>query len=386
MSLDTVAAASTIAPLIMALRAETESERQLPKRVVDALTEARLWRTVLPSDLDGGLELDPVLALEVYEALAKAEASVAWVVWNNSLPCFFGRFLGAEGQREIFGDRSWKYAVSTRPTGRGEVRNGSYRLSGRWALVSGCKHADWLALMHVVVENGQPQMVAPGVPNVRVAYVRTADCNILDTWHVGGLRGTGSHDVVVDNVDVPASRTVSPMDPGTIDRPIGRLPIICTMCAGHAALCLGIAQAVTDSVISLARTKASVDPGPGMRDRSATQIAVATAPAKLAALRAQLHHQLGKLWQMAQAGTQPSGEDIADMWAIGITTSRECRALVADLYELAGTTALYTDSILERCHRDIHAALQHVVAQRAWLEDAGRVRFGLAPINPQFLL
>jgi hypothetical protein len=89
---------------------------------------------------------------------------------------------------------------------------------------------------------------------------------------------------------------------------------------------------------------------------------------------------------MAQAGKQPSGEDIADMWGIAITTSRECRALVADLYELAGTTALYTDSILERCHRDIHAALQHVVAQRAWLEDAGRVRFGLAPVNPLFLL
>jgi hypothetical protein len=67
------------------------------------------------------------------------------------------------------------------------------------------------------------------------------------------------------------------------------------MCAGHAALCLGIAQAVTDAVVTLARTKASVDPGPGMRDRSATQIAVATAPAKLAAFRTQLHHQLGKL-------------------------------------------------------------------------------------------
>ena len=133
----------------------------------------------------------------VYELLAGAEASVGWIVWNNTLPCFWGRFLSPPARAEIFGDPDWLYASSTRPSGKAVVEDDGYRVSGRWSLVSGCELSEWMALRCMVEENGQPRMLQPGVPEARLVFLRRADVEILDTWHTGGLRGTGSHDVVV---------------------------------------------------------------------------------------------------------------------------------------------------------------------------------------------
>jgi alkylation response protein AidB-like acyl-CoA dehydrogenase len=382
---DKVAAAVALRSDIIAARTETEAERRLPEPIVDALIESQLFRLSIPSDLDAP-ELDPLVALDVYEELASAEASVAWLVWNSSLPCLLSRFLSESVRREIFGDRRWKYSSSTRPTGRGVLTNGTYRLSGRWSLVSGCMHADWLGLMYLVEENGKVQMLAPGAPHMRMAFVRAGSHEILDTWHVGGLRGTGSHDVVVKDLQVPEARTFTPMDPSQINRPIGRIPIACTMSAGHASVCLGLARAALDAVLQLGRSKVTVDPVPGLRDRAANQFLVAEASSKIGALRAQLRNALGTLWDAARSGAELTPNMIADVWSAAVSTGRDCRAQVTTMYEVAGTPSLYVDSPLERCHRDIHAAMQHLVSQRVWMEEAGRVKFGMDPTNPLFAL
>lgn len=385
MSHDRVAAAVALRGDIIAARAETEAGRSLPDRIVDALVESQLFRLSLPSDLDAP-ELDPLVALDVYEELASAEPSVAWLVWNSSLPCLFSRFLAPSVRRDIFGDRRSKYASSTRPTGRGVLANGTYRLSGRWSLVSGCMHADWLGLMYLVEENGQVQMLAPGAPHMRMAFVPAGSYEILDTWHVGGLRGTGSHDVVVKDLAIPVERTLTPMDPNRLDRPIGRMPIACTMSAGHASICLAIARAALRTVVKLGLSKVTVDPVPGLRDRAANQFLVAEASSKIAALRNQLRSALDVLWNAAKSGTEMTPDSIADVWSAAVSAGRECRTLVTAMCEVAGTPSLYVDSPLERFHRDIHAAMQHVVIQRVWMEEAGRVKFGLEPTNPLFAI
>lgn len=385
MSHEKVAAALDLRDDIIAARARTEAERRLPDAIVDDLVGAQLFRLSLPSELDAP-EVDPPVALDVYEALASAEASVAWLVWNSSLPCLFSRFLSPSVRREIFGNRHWKYASSTRPSGRGVLKNGSYNISGRWSLVSGCMHADWIGLMYLVEEDGEVQMLAPGAPHMRMAFVPADSIDIIDTWHVGGLRGTGSHDVVADGLDVPEERTFTPMDPARIDRPIGRIPIACTMSAGHASICLGVAQAALDSIIALGRSKVTVDPVPGLPDRAANQFLVAEASTTIAALRARLREALGTLWAAAEDASECTPDLIANVWSAAVTAGRECRTLVTGMYEAAGTPSLYVDSVLERAHRDIHAAMQHVIIQRLWMEEAGRVMFGMEPTNPLFAL
>ena len=190
--------ARALLPLIRKSRAETEAQRRIAAPVVEELRKARLCRIALPPEV-GGLALAPLEALAVYEVLAGAEASVSWIVWNNALPCFFGRFLRPQARAEIFGNPAALYAGSTRPSGRAAVDGEHYRVNGRWSLVSGCELAEWLALRCVIEENGQPRMLQPNVPEVRMAWVRRADVEIVDTWHSGGLRGTGSHDVVAED-------------------------------------------------------------------------------------------------------------------------------------------------------------------------------------------
>jgi alkylation response protein AidB-like acyl-CoA dehydrogenase len=176
------------------------------------------------------------------------------------------------------------------------------------------------------------------------------------------------------------------MDPSQLNRPIGRMPIACTMSAGHASVCLGIAQAALDGVVKLGRSKVTVDPVPGLPDRAANQFLVAEASAKIAALRAQLRNALGTLWEAAQSGAELTPDLIADVWSAAVSAGRDCRTMVTAMYEVAGTPSLYVDCALERCHRDIHAAMQHVIIQRFWMEEAGRVKFGRDPTNPLFAL
>jgi alkylation response protein AidB-like acyl-CoA dehydrogenase len=129
--MDALAAARDLLPLIRGSREETESQRRIAAPVVAALRAARLFRIALPTE-QGDLALAPVEALSVFECLAGAEASVSWIVWNNALPGFFGRFLKPEARAEIFGNPDDIYAGSTRPSGRAAVEGDHYRVNGRW--------------------------------------------------------------------------------------------------------------------------------------------------------------------------------------------------------------------------------------------------------------
>ena len=167
MANDPLAAAVGLRDLIIENRDETEARRQLAEPIVEALIRTKLCRRALPPDI-GGLETSPLDALAVYETLAAAEASVAWVVWNSSLVCWFARFLSPDMPKEIYGDPSSLYANSTRPSGSAVADGKSFRITGRWMF-----------------------------------FVPSANHQILDTWHVGGLRGTGSHDTVLEDEVVP---------------------------------------------------------------------------------------------------------------------------------------------------------------------------------------
>jgi alkylation response protein AidB-like acyl-CoA dehydrogenase len=375
-------AARALIPLIMRLRDETESDRRIAKPIVQSLRSARLCRMAVAKELQG-LELPICDALEVYEELAGAEASVGWIVWNNALPCLLGRFLEPPARREIFDDPAWLYAGSTRPTGRAAVEGDSYRVSGRWSLVSGCELAEWILLLCVVEENGAPRMLQPGEPETRLVFVRRGDFQILDTWHVGGLRGTGSHDVVVEEAHVAHRFTVAPGDAVTLDAPIGRIPIIPTMAAGYGAQLIGIARSAVDTLLALTSTKVTADPRPGLRERPALLAAIAREAAALDAARAHLHACAGRIWEAAGSGT-PMLDDITAVWGAAHHAAEVGRNALDAMVAEAGTSSLYTACPLERAHRDIHAMSHHFIAQPSWLEDAGRVRLGMSPTHPLY--
>jgi alkylation response protein AidB-like acyl-CoA dehydrogenase len=382
---DALTAARDLVPTILRLRRETEAKRRLPEAIVDGLREARLCRVAVAEALQG-LEMAAPAALAVYEALAYAEPSVGWVVWNNALPCFLSRYLDPAARREIFSDATWLYAGSTRPTGRAAVDGDGYRIEGRWSLVSGCELAEWLLFLCLVEENGAPRMAGPNAPETRFVFVRRGGYEIVDTWHVGGLRGTGSHDVVVKGQRVPGAHTLSPADASTLDGPLGRTPIICMMDAGYGAQALGVGQRAVDTLVEITKTKIAADSGQALRDQPAALEAITRHHAALDAARLYLHSKVTEVWQAASSGTQPSLAAIAGVWAAGHHAAAAGKAAVDAMYAAGGTSSLYDDCPLERAHRDIHAMLRHIVVQPFWLEDASRVKLGAAPSHPLFAL
>jgi len=377
-------AARSLLPLITQLRDTTESERRIAAPLVDALRQARLCRGAVPASL-GGLELRGIEHLELYEMLARAEASVGWIVWNNALPCFFARFFRPEARAEIFADGDWLYASSTRPSGRAAVTGDAYRVNGRWALVSGCELAEWLALRCTIEENGAPRMLRTNVPEVRFVWLRRSEVEILDTWHTGGLRGTGSHDVVVKDQLVPRRHSLSPSDGSSLAGTIGRVPIVCNMAAGYGAQLLGMGEASIAALVALTASKPVVDPGPTLGERPAVLTAVAEQRTRLAAAREHLHGAVARLWTASEQD-KAADLDVAAVYGAAHHAMAQGRAAVGAAYALAGASALYTSSPLERAHRDLHAMAAHVIAQPHYLEDTGRVQLGLKPVNPLYLV
>lgn len=141
-------AAGELRPRILAQREQIEAGRRLPEDLTRELARAGFFRATVPAAY-GGLDLTPLEALEVFEELARADASVAWCVWNGNVNWTTAR-LPTETARAVFADPEAILANSTRPSGRAEAVDGGYRVSGRWSLVSGCQLSTWLILLSTV--------------------------------------------------------------------------------------------------------------------------------------------------------------------------------------------------------------------------------------------
>ena len=378
-----VTVAERLIPLIREHRHTTEQDRRIAAPIVHAIRQSDLGCMLL--DTGAPPPYTPVEWLRVLETLAGAEAAVSWLLWNTTLPCFWARFLDAAGRDRIFGDPRRLFAGSTRPTGQAVTTAEGFRLSGRWALVSGCELADYVALMSVVHDDGGPRLRAPGQPELRVLFVPKGSYTILDTWHVGGLRGSGSHDVVVDDVFVRVNDSFVPAPPVASPSPLAQLPIIPVMAADFGAQLLGMAHAALATTLEILRTKVSVDPGTAIHERPSVLADLASYSAAVAAASSHLYASTAALWEHVRTAL-PTAEDRAALYSAALHAAAIARAAIMAMHAAAGTPALYMDCPLERSVRDLHTMTQHIVAQPLWLEDAGRVLLGHAPTNPLFMI
>jgi len=139
------------------------------------------------------------------------------------------------------------------------------------------------------------------------------------------------------------------------------------------------------ALVELTAGKPAVDPGPALGERAVVLAAIATHRTQLAAARDHLHGAVTRLWNEADAGAVSAGF-IAAVYAAAHLAMAQGRAAVAGAHSLAGASALYTSSPLERALRDMHAMAAHVIAQPHFMEDTGRVQLGMKPLNPQYLV
>lgn len=351
---------------IEAGRDEADALRRLPDDLLESLHDAGAFRLFTPREL-GGHEVGLVQAVTVLEELGRIDGPVAWNVWNGNIG-FAAALLPEAGAARIWGAGADPMVVnSARPTGRAVPAGEGYALSGRWDLVSGIDSADWVALFGLVAD---PQ------PDVRVFFLPRADVTVLDTWHVTGMRGTGSKTVVLDGVIVPAELTVSPFAPSRIDRPLYRIPAFTIASCGCAAVLLGMARAAVDAVLDLAATKAT-DNGATLAHRAHVQAGVAGADAALRAACLLLRAAADDVDSAAAAGEPITPALRGALRAAMCHAADMSRDVLTRMYVLGSSSSLYIGNRLERVFRDGMVAAQHGLLAAAQLEPAGRILLGL---------
>ena len=377
-------AAAAFRPRILGARERIEDGRRLPADLARDLAHAGFFRIFLPSAY-GGVDLDPLEAMAIFEELARADASVAWCVWNGNVHWTTAR-LAKDVAHEIFVDPDMSLANSTRPGGRADIVDGGYRVSGRWSLVSGCQLSAWFILTCVVHQDGQPRRTPSGAPEFRFMFLPGADCQILDTWTTGGLRGTGSHDVVVQDRFVPARYGSFHTDPLVLSGPRYAIPALARVVPGLGMMALGIARNAIEALVELAREKRHERTSQPLGEDRGAQARVAQAEALVCSARLFLIDTVERLWRDLQAGQEAGVEARARVRLASWHAVTSAVQAVDLVYLTGGATSLYATCPIERAFRDVHAFTQHIGVHPRVLETAGRVLFGLDPDVPSLML
>lgn len=364
-------------PRILALHEQIEAGRRLPEELAQELARAGFFRATLPAAY-GGLDLGPLEALEVFEELARAEASVAWCVWNANVN-WITAHLPLETAHVLFADPTVMFANSTQPAGRAMVVEGGYRVSGRWSLVSGCQASTWLTLLAVVHKHAEPERTPSGPPEMRFMMLPTAACEIIDTWTASGLRGSGSHDVAVQDVFVPAAFSSSYSDPLVLTEPRYQCPPLTRVGPGLGAIALGIARGAIETLIALAAEKPQVSGRATLRHDAGAQSQLAQAEALVRSARLYLFDALGRVWDDVLADGEAPLESRAHARLATWNAVTSAVRAVDLVYLTGGATSLYATCQIERAFRDVHAITQHIGAHPRTLELAGQILYGLEP-------
>jgi alkylation response protein AidB-like acyl-CoA dehydrogenase len=204
------------------------------------------------------------------------------------------------------------------------------------------------------------------------------DVEFIDTWTVGGMRGTGSYDFAVREVFVPVAYVFNAVaDPPQHPGPLYRLPVRLTLAAGLGPLALGIARGAIDTFIELMTTKVDRRTGTSLRDRMTVQERVAQAEAAVRAARAFFYEMVHEVWDTVAQGTPLTAQQVA-LFQLGTMHAVASGAQAVDLvYHAAGTSAIFTTNLLERFFRDIHVATQHRGASPEEMYQVGRVLLGV---------
>jgi indole-3-acetate monooxygenase len=357
--------ARELADLARGMADQIDSGRRLPAELLGALRDSGLLRAGAPVEVDA-LELPAGTALRCAEEVARGDASAGWCVSIAITSSLLVAYLPSVSRDELFGDGRGVAAGVWAPHGKARRVPGGVVVSGRWAFCSGITHAD--VLFAGCVLEDRPAVVA----------LPTEQLQILDTWHTLGLRGTGSHDTVADEVFVPNERVVSIFDGPVIDRPLYRFPPFGFFAACITAAAMGNARAAIDDFVELACAKKGVASSRTLAERSTVQAAVAAAESALDAARAGYYQAIDAAWQASQDEPPVPLEARTRLRLAATHGVRISADVVRTMYDLAGGSAIYDGAPLQRRFRDAFTATAHFQVNEASRELPGRILLGQA--------
>ena len=378
--------ARALAPRIRARADEIEAARQLPADLVLELATAGLFKVALP-EAEGGLGADIVTALRVIEEISRADGSTGWCT-AMAINTFRQSAQLAPGVRRelFFSEPIGVSAGSARERGRAVAVPGGYRVTGHWFFASGCMHSHLLHGACKVFDGDAPRLRPNGDQEVRIAFFHPKSrARIIDNWNVSGLRGTGSHDIAVDDLFVPDEHTFSALDRrARVTGPMNRIHGFDLAGCGFCCVGLGVARAAIDAFVELATVKTPRSSSELLRERVMVQAQVGEAEALLRSGRALLFDVVEEMWQTALAGTAITERQRSDLRLAMTHAAQNAARATHMVCVAAGTTSIFASSPLERYARDAEVVTRHNQLQFVNYEAVGRTMLGLESNSPLF--
>src|SRR2546426_12670752 len=378
--------ARALAPRIRERADEIEAARQLPHDLVMDIGNARLFKVAV-SEAEGGLGADIITTLRVIEEVARADGSTGWCLAMGINSFRQSAQLEPDVRRKLFhSDPVGVSAGSANPRGRAVAAPGGYRVTGHWFFASGCMHSSLLHGACKVFDGDAPRRRPNGDQEVRIAFFfPKAQARIIDTWNVSGMRGTGSHDIEVEDLFVPEEHTFSAAERrARVTGPMNRMHGFDLAGCGFCCVGLGVARAALDTFAELAQVKVPRGSSELLRDRPTIQTEVGRAEAILRSGRALLFDVVEEMWHTVLAKEFVTEKQRADL-RLAMTHAAQSAATATHMVcKAAGTTSIFMSSPLERYARDAEVVSRHNQLQPVNYEAVGRTTLGLESNSPLF--
>ncbi|MEP2103851.1 MAG: acyl-CoA dehydrogenase family protein [Parasphingorhabdus sp.] len=370
---ETGAAISKLLPEIADRAAETEQARRLPADLAAKMAEAGAFNLSKPSAL-GGLELPPLDFLKIIETIAEADASAGWCAMIAVTSTLGAAYMDESPAAEIFGPDDVITGGVFAPMGKADDKGDHYLLSGQWQWGSGSANCSWLGGGAMIFKDGELQKFENGAPYHRMLFFPASDATFIDSWHVAGMKGTGSGDFSVKDIKIPKDRSVSfvadrPRDAGALYK----FPLFGLLALGVSSVALGNARAALEEIKQVAITKKTPGGGRSMAQRATIQVDIARATAQLNGAFGFLENAIAGAWKEAQGDGDISAQARADLRLACAHATEMSADVCKTVYTLGGGGAVYSSSSLQRRFRDAHVATQHIATAPAVFELAGRI-------------
>lgn len=351
---------------------EFDHQAYVSQDIIDKLKQLGVYRALVPKRF-GGNEWSPKQFCELIEQLSKADGSVGWVASFGMSPAYLGSLPEAT-LKELYKDSpDIVFAGGIFPPQPAEITDDGVVVCGRWKFSSGCMGADIVGVGISPRKDNEAQ----GLP--RMAVMPAKKAKIEMTWDTVGLKGTGSHDLVVEDVLVAKDWTFVRGEPSKLPEPFFKYPSLSLATQVLTVVGIGVAAAALEEFQKLAPGKSSITGGAEIASRPVTQYEFAQAEGEFKAARVWFYDTMQIVWNEVIAGRTPAPEQISDMRLSCTHVARVCARVTRKMQMLAGMTAIYTHNPFSRFVNDTNVVTQHAFMGDATLQNAGLVSFGMKP-------
>ena len=352
--------ARDLIPKLKERAVQTETARKVPEETIAEMQAAGLFDVLKPK-MYGGYEMDPQVFYDVQMALAEGCMSTAWIYGVIGVHNWQIALFDPRAAQDVFGKNPSTLIASTyMPKGQVTPVEGGFKFSGRWGFSSGIDHCDWVFLGGLIFNPGQP-------PEYRTFLLPKSDYEVIDTWHVMGLKGTGSKDIVVKDVFVPEYRTHKASDgfmgtnPGrdTFTADLYKLPFGQIFVRAVSTAAIGGLQGALDTFLDFAKVRVG-DMGNKTSEQAPAQLAAAETATAIDEMKLVLNRNFSVL-QTKIRNKQPL-DDIQQRLLFrhqASQTVERCAKHAYQLFSVCGGRGIFTDFPLYRYMTDIMAARGH---------------------------